>query len=501
MSGTKTVFQDAFSEEVWRSTYKDHNDNTIDDTMLRIATAAAGVEETKELREEWTKKFFDLLSDFKATSGGRIYANAGTEWGGTTLMNCFVAPRRKNDIDSLDNILESLKSQAFTLKSEGGWGENFSYIRPRGTFIHGVGVETPGAVKYMEMFDKSSEIITAGSGKKSTNKKAKGKIRKGAMMGVLDIWHPDIIEFTTAKQTPGRLTKFNMSVNCTDEFMHKLTLVMELKKQLAKSSGQDKKDIQALIDTADVWELRFPDTTHKKYKKQWNGNLKQWTDAGNAVEVHNTISVSWLWNMMMESTYNRAEPGILFMDRANHFGPLSYAETIGATNPCGEQTLAPGGVCNLGSLNLTQFLNKDRTDFNITKIKKYVRFLVRFLDNISTLSDAPLKEYVDSMRTKRRIGCGILGWGSSLFMLKVRFGSDRAAELREEVMGTIAKESYMASIDLAEEKGMFGACDPEKHAAGPFFQSLKLSPAYVNKMKTTGIRNSSLLSIQPTGNT
>ena len=138
------------------------------------------MESTQEARDHWTQEFYRALTGFQITAGGRIYANAGTAWGGTTLMNCYVGPRGKYDIDSLHGIFQHLESQAHTLKSEGGWGENFSYIRPRGSFIHGIGVETPGAVKYMELFDKSSEIITSGPGKKSTNKKAKGKIRKGA---------------------------------------------------------------------------------------------------------------------------------------------------------------------------------------------------------------------------------------------------------------------------------------------------------------------------------
>ena len=489
-----TKFQDSFSEEVWKTTYKDHSDNTINDTLFRVAKAAASVEENDELKEEWTYNFYDLLSGFKATSGGRIYANAGTEWGGTTLMNCFVGPRKKYDIDSLDNILYNLKNQAATLKSEGGWGENFSYIRPRGTFIHGIGVETPGAVKYMEMFDKSSEIITSGSGKKSKNKKAKGKIRKGAMMGVLDVWHPDILEFITAKQTGGRLTKFNLSVNCTDEFMQK---VLAVKALYANGKTPDEETLNEL----DTWDLRFPVTTHRSYKTQWTGNLQQWEAQGFPVTIVNTVKVSWLWNLMMESTYNRAEPGVLFLDRANYYGPLNYVETISATNPCGEQTLAPGGVCNLGSINLTQFVNRARTGFDLVRIKKYVHILVRFLDNISSLSDAPLPEYVESMRSKRRIGCGILGWGSALFMMKVRFGSEKAGELRDGVMKTIAREAYKASIDLAVEKGMFALCEPERHAEGPFVQGLHLPVEYMTKLRTKGIRNSSLLSIQPTGNT
>lgn len=192
----KTVFEDSFSEEVWKNTYKDHNDRDINETLLRVAIDIASVEETEELRDEWTQKFYMMLSQFCVVPGGRIISNAGTEWGGTTYINCFVSPREDEKIDSLDGILNNLKKQAVTLKSEGGWGENFSNLRPRGSFIHGIGVETPGAVKYMELYDKSSEIITSGSGKKSNNIKAKGKIRKGAMMGVLDCFSRDTLLLT-----------------------------------------------------------------------------------------------------------------------------------------------------------------------------------------------------------------------------------------------------------------------------------------------------------------
>lgn len=486
-----TTFEDPFSEEVWRSTYKDHNDNNVDDMIMRVARSAASVENDTQY---WTEQFYKLLSQFHATVGGRIYSNIGTEWSGTTLMNCFVSPRASSDIDSLNNIIKNLNDQSNTLKSEGGWGENFSYIRPRGSFIQGIGVESPGAIKYMELFDKSSEIITAGSGKKSTNSKAKGKIRKGAMMGVLDVWHPDIIEFITAKQQPGRLTKFNMSVNCVDEFMLKVVAINELYKDGKTPSVEDLGDL-------DVWHLRFPDTTFEKYKKEWTGNIKEWESKGYPTVIYNTVSVNWLWNLIMESTYNRNEPGVLFLDRANYFNPLNYAETISATNPCGEQTLAPGGVCNLGSLNIVNFLNANRTDLDYEKVKQYTRILVRLLDNINSISDAPLPEYTYSMRNKRRIGTGVLGWASALLMLKIRFGSPQAAIIRERLMQSIAQEAYKTSIDLAVEKGMFSECQPEKHAQNPFVISLDLPEDYMQKLRTTGIRNSSLLSVQPTGNT
>ena len=228
----KNIYQfvNPFSKEVWENTYRDNRggETTVDETFTRVAHAAASAEKTDVLKKEWEEKFYNLLNSFNATVGGRIYANAGTEWSGTTLMNCFVGPKPENDQDSLDGILKVLRDQSQTLKSEGGWGMNFSFIRPRGSFIYGIGVETPGAVKYMELFDKSSDIITAGSGKKADKKEAKGKIRKGAMMGVLDVWHPDIEEFIDAKQTAGRLTKFNMSVNCNNEFMDRVTKIEEL---------------------------------------------------------------------------------------------------------------------------------------------------------------------------------------------------------------------------------------------------------------------------------
>jgi len=491
---TDTIFEDEFSEEVWRSTYKDSTDNNVDDTMMRVARGVAQAEKNQSLRDEWQQKFYDMLTGFKVTAGGRIYSNAGADWGGTTLMNCFLAPRATHDIDSLENIMTNLRNQSQTLKSEGGWGENFSYIRPRGSFIHGIGVESPGAVKYMELFDRSSDIITSGSGKKSTNKKAKGKIRKGAMMGVIDVTHPDIVEFITAKQSAGRLSKFNVSVNMTDDFMEK---IIKIEQMVNEGATQDE------IDLVDQWQLRFPDTTHEKYKAEWDGDLALWVSKEYPVDVFETVSALKIWNLVMDSTYNRAEPGVLFLDRANYFYPTNYVDKIVGTNPCGEQTLPPAGVCDLGSVNLAAYIKeKDGVvTFDYKAFKDIIPTVVRFLDNINDVSNAPLPEYEDSMRNKRRIGVGILGWGSLLFMMKIRFGSDAANELRDEIMKTLAQETYKASIDLAVEKGMFKYCKPEEHVKGPFVQSLDLPKSYMEKLTTTGIRNSSCLSIQPTGNT
>ena len=499
-----TEFEDTFSEEIWDSTYKDHEDDSVDDSFYRVARGIAAGEETEELRRKWTDIFYEeLLSGFISTTGGRIYSNAGTSWGGTTMFNCFVGPSKTNDIDSLKSINEHLAMQGQTLKSEGGWGENFSYLRPRGGFINGIGVESPGAVKYMELFDISSDIITSGSGLKSKNPKAKKKIRKGAMMGVMDISHPDIVEFITAKQQSGRLSKFNISINCTDEFMEKIIAVTKLKKMIDEllEEGLDVEELQIELDHLNKWNLEFPDTTHEKYEDEWDGHLINWKSKGYPVDVYKTVEASYLWNLVTESTYNRAEPGILFLDRANKLSPSNYMETIKATNPCGEQMLPPAGICCLSSLNLTQMLLEDRTGFDLDKVKHTVKLLTRFLDNVNNVSKTPLPEYDDSRDNKRRIGIGVIGWGSALYLLKVRFGSERAEVIREELMKTIAQSAYMASIDLAEEKGMFKYCIPEKHAKGEFIKRLDLPEEYMQKLRTTGIRNSSLLSIQPTGNT
>lgn len=405
-----TQFQDIFSEEVWTTTYKNHKDNNINDTFRRIAKAIASVENTEELKQEWEEKFYDLLTDFKGVTGGRIMSNAGTEWHGTTLMNCFVGPRDSYDIDSLEGIYSHLLSQSQTLKSEGGWGENFSYIRPRGAFIHGIGVETPGAVKYMELFDKASEIITSGSGKKSSNKKAKGKIRKGAMMAVLDVWHPDIVEFITAKQQSGRLNKFNMSVNLTDEFMNRLIGIEKLENFANENiPGYDeyaKDEIDEKIKQLDTWNLIFPDTKFEKYKEEWDGNITAWKNKGYPVKTYNTVSVKWLWNLIMESTYNKAEPGVLFLDRANYFNPLYYKETIFSTNPC----VTGDGVVEI-QLNgkIEKMTVKDAVDlFNLGTTFKIKSFnietkqiewkLVTFAD--MTRKNAKVLKIIDSVTGK-----------------------------------------------------------------------------------------------------
>lgn len=505
MNSNSRFFTNKFSEEIWHQTYQDYNDKDVSDNWKRIAENNASAEKEKSF---WFDKFYNIIEDFKFVPAGRIYSNAGTEWGGTTYINCFVSDRNKYDIDSLDGILSVLRDQSQTLKSEGGWGCNFSFIRPRGSFIKGIGVESPGAVKYMELFDKSSDIITSGSGTKPKNKKAKKKIRKGAMMGVLDIWHPDIEEFITAKQSEGVLSKFNISVGCYNDFMDRVVRISEIDKILGDKSDNVSKDHANLIVERielDKWNLIFPDTSFEKYKEEWYGDIYDWNMKGYPTIVHKTVSVEYLWNLVMTSTYNRNDPGVLFLDIANKTHCWNYGERklsrILTTNPCGEQTLPNAGCCNLGSLNLVKYLKDDYTGFDLEKIKEDVKVAVRFLDNINTISNAPLQAYKNNLIARRRIGLGVMGWGSSLFLLKTRYGSEIAEKIKEELIQSIVYTAIDYSVDLAIEKGAFEGCDKEKHADHDYFKQINLPEYITERIRKYGIRNSSMFSIQPTGNT
>lgn len=290
-------------------------------------------------------------------------------------------------------------------------------------------------------------------------------------------WHPDIEEFITAKQTPGRLTKFNMSVLITDDFMK-------------------------AVENDEEWNLIFPDYENESsaYKKNWiNGNIQKWIDLNLPIKIHKTIKARYLWDLIMTSTYTRNEPGVLFIDTINRLNNLKYCEHINATNPCGEQILPVGSVCLLGSLNLTQFVNKERTDWDYKKLSEIIPIAIRMMDNVNDITYVPLQMQRDALKEKRRIGFGVMGYGSALMMMKIRYGSDIAIKMTDQLMSFIANTAYSASSDLASEKGSFPAFDREKYLESEFIKNLK--PETIDKIKNNGIRNSHLLSIQPTGNT
>ncbi|MCS3655243.1 adenosylcobalamin-dependent ribonucleoside-diphosphate reductase [Salinibacter ruber] len=482
------IFETEISEEVYGQNYQYGTDDRVPDTWYRNARAMAQVEDDTDM---WTQRFYQLLSGkglgtgpFPFTPGGRIFANAGTGLGKATLINCFVSGFQGHDQDSMDEIQAELTRQAKILASEGGYGFCAHIMRPRGARIGGVGSMTPGAVQMLDVWNKQAATIVAGSGMKSDRDDVKDKIRKGAQMVTMGIWHPDIIEFIEAKQEPGRLHKFNMSVLITDEFME-------------------------AVKNDDTWALRFPDYENEKefYKQHWDGNLKAYQEKGGTVKTWTdpatgepaVYEAREIWNRIMDSTYNRNEPGVIFVDTINKENNLGYVEHINATNPCGEQVLPVGGVCLLGNLNVTQLVDREAGEINYDLVDDLVPLAVRFLDNVNDLSYVPLEEQQRNLQEKRRIGLGHYGDGSALMMMKTRYGSEEGARVMREFQEHLANQAYQASARLAEEKGAFPLFDKDEYLSSPFVQ--RLSDKTKEMIGDLGLRNSHLLSIQPTGNT
>lgn len=467
-------FQQNLSKEVWENSYKWETDSSIEDTFKRVAKSISLVEK-KSIQSEIEAKYFNMLSAYEYVPGGRIISNAGTGLKGTTYINCFVSSLKGRD--SIDGIYDELKRQAKILKSEGGYGFCCDALRPRGAYIKGTGGKSPGAVKILDLWNTSSDVITAGAEQKESGKqKGKKKNRKGAQMVTMSCWHPSIEEFITAKQVPNRLTKFNMSAMPTNKFMH------AVKNNLP-------------------WELIFPDTNHPKYDTEWTGDIEKWKKNKYPVIVYKTFTnANELWDLIMTSTYNRNEPGVLFIDRINELNNLNYCEHIDATNPCGEQSLPPDGSCNLGSINLTKFINANSTDFDYEKLKKKIPDFVRFQDAVTDASYYPLPEQRKEALNKRRIGIGYLGYGSALYLLKIPYGSKKALALTDKLCRFVVNEIYRASALLAKEKGKFPAYSKDAYLKSKFITNA-LDKETVELIKKYGVRTSHSTSLQPTGNT
>jgi len=744
------MFIDDLQKEVFESSYQ-IGDETPDEMWHRVATFLSSKEKNKDY---WEDRFFSNLEAYHNTLGGRILSNAGAGYKGTSMLNCFVLGPRPNEhgVDSIPEIYRNLTEQALTLKTEGGWGYNFSHLRPRGSYIKGIGVQSPGAIRFMELYDKSSEIITSGGGEEGRKIKGqKKKIRKGAQMGMLECvagdslvntlegkipiknlvgkkpllyctdtkgnvfirkadkvwntgirrtmkinldnhdsiectpehkimlsdgnwkkakdlqfgdslgvisrklysgrylyigvsgsskmiaehmavceykygqystasgknrkptdtiihhidhnplnnlpeniqlltikehgkihsdnlkhhqkrialerkgksleeyygddkakqikakvsisrkgqiawnknthgdeykdhypdgfsnqfvnnlnhkvisieesteqevydiavpdfhnftvndvvvhncWHPGIKEFILAKQIGGKLTKFNLSIAITNKFM-------------------------SAVENDEDWDLIFPDTKDPKYNEVWDGNIEKWKDSGHKVEIYDTISARVLWEKIMEASYSRNEPGVFFIDNANHFNNLKYCEHITCTNPCGEIPLPPWASCLLGSINLVHYLNANRTDWNYENLKRDIPTQVRMMDNVVDLTYLPLPEQKEKLLATRRIGLGVMGYGSALYMLGIKYGSKQSLDITDKLMSHVANIAYRASADLAQEKGSFPEYDKEKYWESNYVKQA-LTPETIKYCKSRGMRNSHLLAIAPTGNT
>jgi len=466
-----------FSKEVWALNYKYKDENSYLDTCKRVAKAVSSVEEDQNF---YYKEFYSILSTYKFVPGGRIIANVGTDFS-NTLMNCFthnIASLNTYDSDSINGIFEALKIAAKILASEGGYGTNFSFIRPKGSIVRGSGILHPGVVKYMELWNKMSEIITLGAPYPRVKKDTFYKLRprKGAMMAILDVWHPDVIDFITSKNTKDHyLSKFNISVGISKEFM------------------------EALAKDED-WYLEFPDIDCPEFKTLWDGDLYSWKAKGLPTEIFEVHKASYIWNLIMESTYNRNEPGVVFLDKINRLNPLAYCEKIRQTNPCGEQPLGEADSCNLGAINLVQFYKNGGFDFE--DFRNTVKLAIRFLDNVIDVSNYPDKSIYENMKKKRRVGLGIMGLGSLFYLMNIRYGSEDSIKLTEEIFKEKAKTEIETSAKLGKEKGSFPLFDAKKYFNTEFWKTLELPENFKSNIEKIGaMRNSHRSTIAPTGNT
>ena len=430
----------AISQQIWDMKYRLKGmdgaplDKTIEDSWRRVAAAVAEAEKP-EIRDAWSEKFYQALSDFKFLPAGRILAGAGAKRN-VTLFNCFVMGTIPDD---MSGIFEHLREAALTMQQGGGIGYDFSTLRPKGAPVKGVGADASGPLSFMDVWDAMCRtIMSAGH-------------RRGAMMATLRCDHPDIEAFVEAKREAGRLRMFNLSVLATDAFM-------------------------AAVKENQPWELKFGGTTFK------------------------VVQARELWDKIMRSTYAFAEPGVIFIDRINRRNNLHYCETINATNPCGEQPLPPYGACLLGSINLpTLVSNPFEADaaLDLPALDALVRVAIRAMDNVVDVSNFPLPQQEHEARAKRRIGLGVTGLADALIMCEARYGSPRAIQLTETWMRAIQRAAYLASSELAAEKGAFPLFERDAFLAGESVQELDADVRAA--IAKHGIRNALLTSIAPTG--
>lgn len=423
--------------------------------LARVAKGIAGPEKP-EKQAQWEKEFRWLLQDWKFVPGGRILTGAGTDQN-LTYFNCYVIPSPK---DSRGGIITSLGQMTEIMSRGGGVGLNLSSLRPRHAYVKGVNGRSSGSVSWGALFSFVTGLIEQGGS------------RRGALMLVLNIWHPDIMDFINSKREMDKIVNANISVGISDEFME------------AVRADKD-------------WTTYFPDTSDPEYNELWDGVLEHWQALGKRVIPYQTIKAKEIWQAIIESAWASAEPGVFFIDRYNKMSNSYYYNSIQCTNPCGEQGLPPWGVCNLGSINLSQFVHKNKVLWD--DLGRTVRGAIRFLDNV--IDDTPYfyEENRDRQMSERRVGLGTMGLADMLIKLKLAYGSDKSIEFIDELYKFICIEAYMASADLAEEKGSFPMFDAEKFLKSGFMQQL---PEEVrNTIAKKGIRNVTLLTQAPTGTT
>ena len=433
-----TRFAAPIAEQIWDMKYRfKAADGTPHDVTVEDTwrRIARDLAQVEDDADGWEETFFEALEDFKYLPAGRITAGAGTARR-VTLFNCFVMGTVP---DSMSGIFDMLKEAALTMQQGGGIGYDFSTIRPKGADVLGVSADASGPLSFMDVWDAMCRtIMSAGS-------------RRGAMMATMRCDHPDVEAFITAKSDAARLRMFNMSVLITDPFM-----------EAVKANGP--------------WDLMFDG------------------------KVYKTVQALDLWNAIMKATYEFAEPGVIFIDRINEANNLNYCETIAATNPCGEQPLPPYGACLLGSINLARLVSDpfgEAAKLDIEALNALVATSVRMMDNVVDVSKFPLDAQQLEAKNKRRIGLGVTGLADALLMLGLRYGADEAAHQTEAWLHAIARAAYLASVELAKEKGAFPLFDADEYLASGTMRAMDEDVR--EAIRTHGIRNALLTSIAPTG--
>jgi ribonucleoside-diphosphate reductase alpha chain len=462
-TAAEVPFQPA-SKDIWEKKYRlvtkdgEPVDKDMDATYMRVARALADVEETEEKREACYQEFVWALRR-GVIPAGRIISNAGaTKYKpATSTINCTVSGVVE---DSMDDILGKTHEAGLTLKAGCGIGYEFSTLRPKGGYVSGAGAYTSGPLSFMDIFDKMCFTVSSAGG------------RRGAQMATFDVGHPDVIEFIRAKREDGRLRQFNLSLLITDEFM-----------TAVKSDGEWKLVFPVNERESETIDLQDPEQVIWREWPSHNGYTVN--DEGLvACRIYKTIRARRLWDVIMSSTYDYAEPGFILIDKVNEMNNNWFCEDIRATNPCGEQPLPPYGSCLLGSVNLTRFVIEpftERARFDWKEFRKAVKVFTRMLDNVVEINGLPLEGQRDEILRKRRHGMGFLGLGSTLTLLKVKYGSKESVSFTERVSRELAIAGWEEALDLAKEKGAAPIMDEEFTVTG---EMLRIRPA----MKDDGFK-------------
>ncbi|ENC6656211.1 adenosylcobalamin-dependent ribonucleoside-diphosphate reductase [Aeromonas hydrophila] len=451
------------SFEIWDSKYRLKSkdgvpiDGTIDETYQRVARALAGQESQPDV---WYEPFLWALRN-GAIPAGRITSNAGAfeHKPATSTINCTVSGTIE---DSMDDILGKVHEAGLTLKAGCGIGYDFSTLRPRGAFVSGAGAYTSGPLSFMDIYDKMCFTVSSAGG------------RRGAQMGTMDIRHPDVVEFIQAKREDGRLRQFNLSLLITEEFVKAVKEDAPWQLIFPYTAREVEQDGIVLDDPAQVFWADWPNREGVVFNEL--GQV--------ACKVYKTLPARKLWNVIMTSTYDYAEPGFILIDKVNQMNNNWFCEEIRATNPCGEQPLPPYGACLLGSVNLTRFVRDPFTEqaaFDWSAFRKVVAIFTRMLDNVVEINQLPLPRQREEITAKRRHGMGFLGLGSTLTMLQIKYGSAASVAFTEQVSQELAMTGWRESLALAKEKGPAPIMEQEFEVTGKL---LRLRP----EMAADGIK-------------